>query len=110
MKKFVLLILAIAGLALISEPSARAGVNFVFGFPVPPIPVPVFYGPGYYNPYPYYGYSPGVAFYGRFNGPYWRNRYYNGYYGRRYYGRGYYNRGYYGRGYYGHGNNGNWHR
>jgi hypothetical protein len=101
MKKFVVLIFAIVGLAFLSEPTARAGVSFAFGVP---IPFPVFYGPSYYSPYPYYGYYPGYAFYGRPYGPYWRQRFYNGYYGR-----GYYNRAYYRRGYYGHGNNANWH-
>jgi hypothetical protein len=90
MKKLFLLLLALAGLSLLFEPTARAGVSFAFGFP---IPFPVFYGPGYYNPYyygppPYYGYYPGYAYYGGY-GPYWRGRYY-AYYGRRYYGRGYY--------------------
>jgi hypothetical protein len=95
MKKFVVLIFVVAGLAFLSEPTARAGVHFAFGFP---IPFPVFYGPGYYDPYPYYGYYPGYAYYGGYYGPYWRHRYYNGYYGRRYYGR-----------YYGYGRGGNWH-
>ena len=116
MKKYVVLIFAIAGLAFLSEPTARAGVNFAFGFPVP---FPVFYGAGYCNPYVNYGFYPGFAFYNGYYGPYWRNRYYNGYYGRRYYGQGYYGRGYYGRGYNGQGYyrrgnyrayNGNWHR
>ena len=101
MKKFVVLIFAVAGLAFLSEPTARAGVHFAFGFP---IPVPAFYGPGYYDPYSYYGYYPGYAYYGGYYGPYWRHRYYYGYYGRGYYGRGYYGHRYYGRGYYGHGN------
>ena len=101
MKKFVVLIFAVAGLAFLSEPTARAGVHFAFGFP---IPVPAFYGPGYYDPYPYYGYYPGYAYYGGYYGPYWRHRYYYGYYGRGYYGHGYYGHRYYGRGYYGHGN------
>ena len=57
MKKFVVLIFAIAGLAFLSEPTARAGVHFSFGFPVP---FPAYYGPGYYDPYSYYGY-PGMA-------------------------------------------------
>jgi hypothetical protein len=65
MKKFVVLVFAIAGLAFLSERTARAGVSFAFGFP---IPVPVFYGGRYYNPYPYYGYSGFASF-----GPYWRN-------------------------------------
>ena len=103
MKKFVVLIFAVAGLAFLSEPTARAGVSFAFGFP---IPFPIFYGPGYYNPYPYYGYYPGYAYYGGYYGPYWRR---GNYYGRGYYGNRYYGRGYYGRGYNGHGNNGNWH-
>jgi hypothetical protein len=101
MKKFVVLIFAVAGLAFLSEPTARAGVHFAFGFP---IPVPAFYGPGYYDPYPYYDYYPGYAYYGGYYGPYWRHRYYYGYYGRGYYGHGYYGHRYYGRGYYGHGN------
>ena len=92
MKKLFLLLLALGGLSLLFQPTARAGVSFAFGFP---IPFPVFYGPGYYGPYyygsPYYGYG----YYGGYYGPYWRNRYYYGYYGR---GRGYYGRG---RGYYG---------
>ena len=101
MKKFVVLIFAVAGLAFLSEPTARAGVHFAFGFP---IPVPAFYGPGYYDPYPYYDYYPGYAYYGGYYRPYWRHRYYYGYYGRGYYGHGYYGHRYYGRGYYGHGN------
>src|ERR1700730_30231 len=87
MKKFVVLIFAVAGLAFLSEPTARAGVHFAFGFPVP---FPAFYGPGYYDSYPYYGYYPGYAYYGGYYRPYWPHRYYNGYYGHRYYGRGYY--------------------
>jgi hypothetical protein len=91
MKKFFLLFLALAGLSLLFEPTARAGVSFAFGFP---IPFPVFYGPSYYGPYyygpPYYGYYPGYAYYGGYYGPYWRGGYYHGYYGRRYYYRGYY--------------------
>lgn len=91
MKKFFLLFLALAGLSLLFEPTARAGVSFAFGFP---IPFPVFYGPGYYGPYyygpPYYGYYPGYAYYGGYYGPYWRGGYYHGYYGGRYYYRGYY--------------------
>ena len=94
MKKFVVLIFAIAGLAFLSEPTARAGVHFSFGFPVP---FPAYYGPGYYDPYSYYGYPgygyygyPGYGYYGGYYGPYWRHRYYYGYYGHRYYGRGYY--------------------
>jgi hypothetical protein len=88
MKKLVVLLLVVAGLAFIAEPTARAGVRFAFGLP---IPVPVFYGPGYYGPGPYYGgpyYGYGYGYYGHY-GPYWRNRYYSGYYGRRYYGRRY---------------------
>ena len=92
MKKFVALVFAIAGLAFLSEPTARAGVSFAFGFP---IPIPIFYGAGYYNPYPYYGY-PGFVSYG----PYWRNGFY---YGRGYYGTGPYGRRYYSRGFYGNG-------
>ena len=82
MKKLVVLLLVVAGLAFLAEPTARAGVHFVFGLP---IPVPVFYGPGYYGPgpyyygSPYYGYGYGYGYYG----PYWRHGYYNGYYGRR---------------------------
>jgi hypothetical protein len=34
-KKFVVLVFAIAGLAFLSEPTARAGVSFAFGFPIP---------------------------------------------------------------------------
>ena len=49
MKKFVVLIFAIAGLAFLSEPTARAGVHFAFGFPVP---FPVFYGPDITTPIP----------------------------------------------------------
>ena len=44
MKKFVVLLVVVAGLAFVAEPTARAGVHFAFGLPVP---VPVFYGPGY---------------------------------------------------------------
>jgi hypothetical protein len=101
MKKFVILLVVVAGLAFVAEPTARAGVHFAFGLP---IPVPVFYGPGYYGGYygpgPYYG--PYGYGYGYGYGPYWRRGYYGGYYGRGYYGRGYYGRGYargYGRGY-----------
>ena len=91
MKKLVVLLLVVAGLAFVAAPTARAGVHFSFGLP---IPVPVFYGPGYYGaPYyygyggPYYGYGGG---YYRYYRPYWRNRYYNGYYGRSYRGGRYY--------------------
>jgi hypothetical protein len=79
MKKLVVLLLVVAGLAFVAEPTARAGVHFVFGLP---IPVPVFYGPGYYGG-PYYGgygYYPGYGYY--YGGPYWRHRYFYGYYGR----------------------------
>ena len=55
MKKLVVLLLVVAGLAFLAEPTARAGVRFVFGLP---LPVPVFYGPGYYGPGPYYYGSP----------------------------------------------------
>jgi hypothetical protein len=88
MKKLVVLLFVVAGLAFLAEPTARAGVHFAFGFP---IPVPVFYGPDYYygpGPYyygrPYYGYGyyPGY-YYGSYYGPYWRHRYYYGYYGQR---------------------------
>jgi hypothetical protein len=82
MRKFVLFVLAVAGLAFLSEPAAQAGVSFSFGFPVP---VPF-----------YYGYYPGYVYYG----PYWSNGYY---YGRGYYGNGPYGYRYYGRGYYGNG-------
>jgi hypothetical protein len=88
MKKLVVLLLVIAGMAFLLEPTARAGVRFVFGLP---IPVPVFYGPGYYGPGPYYygGYYGGPYYgygYGGY-GPYWRHRYYNGFYGRGFNGR-----------------------
>jgi hypothetical protein len=92
MKKFVVLLAIVAGLAFVAEPTARAGVRFAFGLP---IPVPVFYGPAYYGPgpyyygSPYYGYGygygygyPGGYYYGHY-GPYWRNRFY---YGHRFYG------------------------
>jgi hypothetical protein len=88
MKKLVVLLFVVAGLAFLAEPTARAGVHFAFGFP---IPVPVFYGPDYYygpgpyyygSPYYGYGYYPGY-YYGGYYGPYWRHRYYYGYYGHR---------------------------
>jgi hypothetical protein len=93
MKKFAVILAVVAGLAFVSEPTARAGVHFAFGLP---IPVPVFYGPSYYGPdpyyygSPYYGYGygygyPGGYYYGHY-GPYWRHRHY---YGHRYYGRSY---------------------
>lgn len=97
MKKLVVLLVVVAGLAFLAEPTARAGVRFAFGLP---IPFPVFYGPAYYGPGPYYygygapyygyGYYPGRYYYG--HGPYWRNRYY---YGQRYYRGGYYGGRYY---------------
>ncbi|HYY26454.1 MAG TPA: hypothetical protein VE860_00825 [Chthoniobacterales bacterium] len=93
MKKLVLLLFTVAGVAFVFEPTARAGVHFAFGFP---IPFPVFYGPAY----PYYGYYPGYVYYGGYYGNYGRGYYGRGYYGRGYYGRGYYGRGYYGRAYY----------
>lgn len=102
MKKLVVLAFVIAGLAFLSEPPARAGVSFAFGFP---IPIPSIDGPMYYNLYPYYNYFPGYAYYGGYYGPYWRNRYY---YGRGYYGNGPFRYRYYGRGYYGCGYYGNW--
>jgi hypothetical protein len=85
MKKFVVLLLVVAGLAFVAPLTARAGVHFAFGFPLP-LPFPVFYGPAYYGAgpsyygAPYYGYGygygyPGAYFYGRY-GPYWRHRYY----------------------------------
>jgi hypothetical protein len=96
MKKLVVLLLVVVGLAFLAEPTARAGVRFAFGLP---IPFPVFYGPGYYGPgpyyygygAPYYGYGYPGYYYGHY-GPYWRNRYYygRGYYGQRYYGGRYY--------------------
>ena len=49
MKKLVVLLLVVTGFAFLGEPTARAGVGFVFGLP---IPVPVFFGPGYYGPGP----------------------------------------------------------
>jgi hypothetical protein len=110
MKKLVVLLLIVTGFAFLGEPTARAGIGFVFGLPVP---VPFFFGPGYYGPGPYYG----APYYGYGNyyghGPYWRNRYYNGYYGRGYYGGRYYRGGYYGGryyrgGYYGGRSYGNW--
>jgi hypothetical protein len=85
MKKLVVLLFVVAGLAFLTEPTARAGVHFFFGFP---IPVPVFYGPGYYGPGPYYygGYGPYYGYpgyyYGGYYGPYWRHGYYYGRYGR----------------------------
>jgi hypothetical protein len=88
MKKLVVLLLVAAGLAFLAEPTARAGVHFVFGVP---LPVPAFYGPGYYygGPGPYYGgpgpYYYGSPYYGYYYGaygPYWRSRYY---YGNRFY-------------------------
>jgi hypothetical protein len=92
MKKFVVLLLVVAGLAFVAEPAARAGVHFSFGFP---IPVPFVYGPGFYGPGPYYYYGApyyGAPYYGYGYGgyyyrPYWRHRYYDGrYYGHPYYG------------------------
>jgi hypothetical protein len=93
MKKLVVLLLVVVGLAFLAEPTARAGVRFAFGLP---IPFPVFYGPGYYGAGPYYygapyygyGYYPGGGYYYGHHGPYWRNR---SYYGHRSYG-GRYNR------------------
>ena len=90
MKKFFVLLMVVAALAFVAEPTARAGVHFSFGLP---IPVPVFYGPGYYGGGPYY-YGGGPYYYGApyygygygSYGPYWHHRYYNGYYGRRFYG------------------------
>jgi hypothetical protein len=104
MKKLIVLLVAVAGLAFLSEPKATAGVHIGIGLPLL-LPVPFFYGPGYYDPY-YYNYSPGYAYYPGYGyyhrgyyGPYWRNRYYGGYY------RGYYRPRYYGRQY-----SGRWHR
>jgi hypothetical protein len=108
MKKLVVLLLIVTGFAFLGEPTARAGVGFVFGLP---IPVPVFWGPGYYGPGPFYG-APYYGYGGYYGyGPYWRNRYYSGYYGRGYYRGGYYGGRYYRGGYYGGRtyNNNNWH-
>ena len=82
MKKFFVLLMVVAGLAFVAEPTARAGVHFVFGLP---IPVPIFYGPGYYDAGPYYYGAPYYGYGYGYYGPYWRHRYYNGYYGGRYY-------------------------
>jgi hypothetical protein len=95
MKKLVVLAFVIAGPAFLSEPPARAGVSFPFGFP---IPMPSIDGPVYYSLYPYYNYFSGYAYYGGYYGPYWRHRYY---YGRGYYGNGPFRYRYDGRGYYG---------
>jgi hypothetical protein len=79
-KKLVVLLFVVAGLAFLAEPTARAGVQFAFAFP---IPVPFFYGPGYYyGPGPYFG----PPYYGYY-GPDWRPWYY---YGPRYYHRRFY--------------------
>jgi hypothetical protein len=48
-KKFVVLVFAIAALAFLSELTARDGFSFAFGFP---IPIPSIDGPVYYNPIP----------------------------------------------------------
>jgi hypothetical protein len=48
-----------------SDPPARAGVSFAFGFP---IPIPSIDGPVYYNLYLYYNYFPGYAYYGGYYG------------------------------------------
>ena len=56
MKKFLLIALAVAGLAIASTPSSEAGVSLGIGFgaPVGCYPYPCYYPYGY----PYYGYRP----------------------------------------------------
>ena len=97
MKKPLVLALVVAGLASLSEPQARAGVSFSFGFP---ISVPSIDGPVYYDLYPYYIYLPRYPYYGGYYGPYWpkwfdyvRGYDGNGFFRYRYYGRGYYGNG-----------------
>jgi hypothetical protein len=67
MKKILLLLAVIFGVALLGQPKAQAGV--FIGLPIP-LPVPVFYGPAYYPGGYYYG-PRGYAYYPR---PYWRHR------------------------------------
>jgi hypothetical protein len=67
MKKILLLLAIIFGVALLGQPQAQAGV--FIGLPIP-LPVPVFYGPAYYPGGYYYG-PRGYAYYPR---PYWRHR------------------------------------
>jgi hypothetical protein len=90
-KKPVVFTLVVVGLALLSEPQARAGVSFSFGFP---ISVPSIEGPVYYDLY----YLPQCPYYGGYYGPYWPKPYD---YERGYDGNGLFRYRYYGRGYYG---------
>jgi len=67
MKKILVLLAIVFGVALLGQPKAQAGV--FIGLPIP-LPVPVFYGPAYYPGGYYYG-PRGYAYYPR---PYWRHR------------------------------------
>jgi hypothetical protein len=80
MKKFFVMLAVVFAVALLGQPTARAGGFF---FPVP-LPVPIFIGPGYFGP-GYYapGYYWGPGGYAYYRHPYWRHRYYG--HGRWYY-------------------------
>jgi hypothetical protein len=47
MRKTLLTLAIVIGVSMLLEPQSKAGI--FIGFPIP-IPVPVFYGPGYYPP------------------------------------------------------------
>jgi len=75
MKKWLLILGVMFTLGILTPQSSKAG--FFIGFP---IPVPVFYGPGYYaGPGPGYYYPPGYYWgpsgYAYYRRPYWRHRY-----------------------------------
>jgi hypothetical protein len=85
MKKFLAVLLAVVGFAMVTPSPAAAGVHFGFFFGPPA----VYYGGPYYYPgyypyyYPYYGYGYYRPYYGYYG-------YHHGYWGHRYWGHGYY--------------------
>jgi hypothetical protein len=66
MRKILLLPTIVFVVALLGQPKAQAGIFIAL-----PLPIPVFFGPGYYPGGYYYG-PYGYAYYRR---PYWRHRY-----------------------------------
>ena len=85
MTKFLAILSAVVGLAVVTPSPAAAGVHFGFFFGPPA----VYYGgpyydyPGYYpGYYPYYGYGYYRPYYGYYG--------YHGYWGHRYWHHGYY--------------------
>jgi len=85
MTKFLAVLSAVVGLAVVTPSPAAAGVHFGFFFGPPA----VYYGgpyygyPGYYpSYYPYYGYGYYRPYYGYYG--------YHGYWGHRYWHHGYY--------------------